>query len=62
MSTVSTSRRDGARSRSTPASVAGDSPWLVGIAMQEMFNSANMAFAMAPLLTQGAYRAGATVQ
>ncbi|HET8896533.1 MAG TPA: acyl-CoA dehydrogenase [Protaetiibacter sp.] len=32
----------------------GGFPWLVGIAMQEMLNSANMAFAMAPLLTQGA--------
>ncbi|MEZ5139973.1 MAG: acyl-CoA dehydrogenase family protein [Acidimicrobiales bacterium] len=29
-------------------------PWLVGIVMQEMLNSANMALAMAPLLTQGA--------
>ena len=32
----------------------GGFPWVVGIAMQEMLNSANMAFAMAPLLTQGA--------
>ncbi len=32
----------------------GGFPWMVGIAMQEMLNSANMAFAMAPLLTQGA--------
>ncbi len=32
----------------------GGFPWLVGIAMQEMLNSANMALAMAPLLTQGA--------
>src|SRR4051794_13038020 len=32
----------------------GGFPWLVGVAMQEMLNSANMALAMAPLLTQGA--------
>ncbi|MEO6504585.1 MAG: acyl-CoA dehydrogenase [Terrimesophilobacter sp.] len=32
----------------------GGFPWLVGIAQQEMLNSANMALAMAPLLTQGA--------
>ena len=32
----------------------GGFPWLVGIVMQEMLNSANMALAMAPLLTQGA--------
>ncbi len=32
----------------------GGFPWLIGIAMQEMLNSANMALAMAPLLTQGA--------
>jgi 3-(methylthio)propanoyl-CoA dehydrogenase len=32
----------------------GGFPWVVGIAMQEMLNSANMALAMAPLLTQGA--------
>jgi len=32
----------------------GGFPWLVGIAMQEMLNSANMALAMAPLLTQSA--------
>jgi alkylation response protein AidB-like acyl-CoA dehydrogenase len=32
----------------------GGFPWLVGVAMQEMLNSANMAFGMAPLLTQGA--------
>ena len=37
-----------------PGFGGGGFPWLVGIAMQEMFNSANMAFAMAPLLTQGA--------
>ena len=32
----------------------GGFPWLVGIVQQEMMNSANMALAMAPLLTQGA--------
>ena len=32
----------------------GGFPWLVGIVQQEMLNSANMALAMAPLLTQGA--------
>lgn len=32
----------------------GGFPWLVGLVMQEMANSANMALAMAPLLTQGA--------
>ncbi|MBU3702503.1 MAG: acyl-CoA dehydrogenase, partial [Acidimicrobiia bacterium] len=32
----------------------GGFPWLVGIAMQEYISSANMAFSMAPLLTQGA--------
>jgi alkylation response protein AidB-like acyl-CoA dehydrogenase len=32
----------------------GGFPWLVGIVMQEMLNSANMALAMAPLLSQGA--------
>src|SRR5690606_23127519 len=32
----------------------GGFPWVVGIAMQEMLDSANMAMAMAPLLTQGA--------
>lgn len=35
----------------------GGFPWLVGVAMQEMLNTANMAFAMAPLLTQGAIEA-----
>jgi alkylation response protein AidB-like acyl-CoA dehydrogenase len=29
-------------------------PWLVGIALQEMWQSANMAWALCPLLTQGA--------
>src|SRR3954452_5313860 len=32
----------------------GGFPWLVGIVLQELLNSANMALAMAPLLTQGA--------
>jgi alkylation response protein AidB-like acyl-CoA dehydrogenase len=32
----------------------GGFPWLVGIAMQELISTANMAFSMAPLLTQGA--------
>jgi alkylation response protein AidB-like acyl-CoA dehydrogenase len=32
----------------------GGFPWLVGIVMQEFISSANMAFSMAPLLTQGA--------
>jgi 3-(methylthio)propanoyl-CoA dehydrogenase len=32
----------------------GNFPWLVGIAMQEMMTSANMAFSLCPLLTQGA--------
>ncbi len=32
----------------------GDFPWLVGVAMQEILTSANMAFSMCPLLTQGA--------
>ncbi|MBU6330561.1 MAG: acyl-CoA dehydrogenase family protein, partial [Acidobacteria bacterium] len=32
----------------------GGFPWLVGISMQEFISSANMAFSMAPLLTQGA--------
>ena len=32
----------------------GGFPWLVGIAMQELISSANMAFSLAPLLTQGA--------
>jgi alkylation response protein AidB-like acyl-CoA dehydrogenase len=35
----------------------GGFPWVVGIALQEMLNSANMALAMAPLLTQGAIEA-----
>jgi alkylation response protein AidB-like acyl-CoA dehydrogenase len=37
-----------------PAHGGGGFPWVVGLAMQEMLNSSNMAFAMAPLLTQGA--------
>ncbi len=32
----------------------GGFPWLVGIVMQEFMSSANLAFSMAPLLTQGA--------
>ena len=32
----------------------GGFPWLVGIVQQELLNSANMALAMAPLLTHGA--------
>src|SRR5690606_35382164 len=32
----------------------GGFPWLIGIVNQELFNSANVALAMAPLLTQGA--------
>ncbi|HEY5652593.1 MAG TPA: acyl-CoA dehydrogenase [Acidimicrobiia bacterium] len=32
----------------------GGFPYAVGIALQEMFTSANMAFSLAPLLTQGA--------
>ncbi|MEO5678610.1 MAG: acyl-CoA dehydrogenase family protein, partial [Acidimicrobiales bacterium] len=37
-----------------PAYGGGGFPWTVGVAMQELLNSANVAFAMAPLLTQGA--------
>jgi 3-(methylthio)propanoyl-CoA dehydrogenase len=37
-----------------PAYGGGGFPWLVNIAQQEMLTSANMAFSMAPLLTQGA--------
>ncbi|MCB0975961.1 MAG: acyl-CoA dehydrogenase, partial [Acidimicrobiales bacterium] len=32
----------------------GNFPWLVGIVQQELLNSANMALAMCPLLSQGA--------
>ncbi|MGL4396419.1 MAG: acyl-CoA dehydrogenase [Hyphomicrobium sp.] len=32
-------------------------PWLVGAAVQEMLNAANMSFALCPLLTQGAIEA-----
>ena len=32
----------------------GGFPWITGIIMQELINSANMALAMAPMLTQGA--------
>jgi 3-(methylthio)propanoyl-CoA dehydrogenase len=35
----------------------GGFPWLVSIAMQEMLTSANMAFSLCPLLTQGAIEA-----
>ena len=34
----------------------GGFPWLVGIALQEILTSANMAFSMCPLLNQGAHR------
>jgi alkylation response protein AidB-like acyl-CoA dehydrogenase len=37
-----------------PAYGGGGFPWVVNMAMHEMMNSANMAFAMGPLLTQGA--------
>jgi alkylation response protein AidB-like acyl-CoA dehydrogenase len=37
-----------------PAYGGGGFPWVVGITMQELISSANMAFSMAPLLTQGA--------
>ena len=37
-----------------PAYGGGGFPWVVGIALQELLNSSNMAFAMLPLLTQGA--------
>ncbi|MBU3689733.1 MAG: acyl-CoA dehydrogenase [Acidimicrobiales bacterium mtb01] len=32
----------------------GGFPWMVGVALQEILTSANMAFSMCPLLTQGA--------
>ena len=32
----------------------GGFPWTIGVALQELLTSANMAFSMAPLLTQGA--------
>ncbi len=32
----------------------GGFPWIIGVALQEILCSANMAFSMAPLLTQGA--------
>ncbi len=35
----------------------GGFPWLVGLAIQEMLTSANMAFSLGPLLTQGAIEA-----
>jgi len=37
-----------------PAYGGGGFPWTVGVAMHELLNSGNVAFAMAPLLTQGA--------
>ena len=37
-----------------PAYGGGGFPWLVGTVMQEFISSANMAFSMCPLLTQGA--------
>jgi alkylation response protein AidB-like acyl-CoA dehydrogenase len=37
-----------------PGLGGGGFPWVVNIAIQEIMNSANMALAMAPLLTQGA--------
>jgi len=37
-----------------PTYGGGGFPWVVGIALQEILTSANMAFSMAPLLTQGA--------
>jgi len=37
-----------------PGFGGGGFPWTVGVAMQELLNSANLAFALAPLLTQGA--------
>ncbi len=37
-----------------PAYGGGGFPWLAGIVMQEFISSANMAFSMCPLLTQGA--------
>ncbi len=37
-----------------PAYEGGGFPWLLGLALQEMLTSANMAFSLCPLLTQGA--------
>jgi alkylation response protein AidB-like acyl-CoA dehydrogenase len=37
-----------------PGYGGGGFPWLVGLALQEILSSANLAFSMAPLLTQGA--------
>jgi len=37
-----------------PAYGGGGFPWLAGIVLQEFLSSANMAFSMCPLLTQGA--------
>ena len=41
-----------------PAEAGGAGlPWLVGLAVQEMFTSANMAFSLGPMLTQSAVEA-----
>ncbi len=37
-----------------PTYGGGGFPWVVGLALQELLTSANMAFSLAPLLTQGA--------
>ena len=37
-----------------PEHGGGGFPWLVAVAMQEMLTSANLAFSLCPLLTQGA--------
>jgi 3-(methylthio)propanoyl-CoA dehydrogenase len=37
-----------------PAHGGGGFPWVINLAMQEMMNSANLGFALGPLLTQGA--------
>ena len=36
-----------------PAHGGGGFPWVINLAMQEMMNGANLAFALGPLLTQG---------
>ncbi len=38
----------------SPQQGGGGFPWLVAVAMQELLTSANMAFSLCPLLTQGA--------
>ncbi|MBT8202104.1 MAG: acyl-CoA dehydrogenase [Acidimicrobiia bacterium] len=41
-----------------PAEAGGAGlPWLIGLAVQEMFTSANMAFSIGPMLTQGTVEA-----